>query len=65
MFSTPQLLYMMECEGQLDTSLGKRNAVINELRYNPNLTEELLIQTAHDHDIYDEYEIEILKERLL
>lgn len=64
MFSTPQLLYMMECEGQLDTPLGKRNAVINELQY-CNVTEDLLIQTAHAHDIYDLIEIEILKERLL
>lgn len=64
MFSTPQLLYMMECEGQLDTPLGKRNAVINELQYR-NVTEDLLIQTAHAHGIYDSTEIEILKERLL
>lgn len=54
----------MECEGQLDTPLGKRNAVINELQYS-NVTEDLLIQTAHAHDIYDPIEIEILKERLL
>lgn len=65
MISTPQLLYIMECEGQLDTPLGKRNAVINELQCAIGITEELIRQTALVHDICDETEIEILKERLL
>ena len=65
--SIPFTLYALECEGEIDTPVGKRNKVIKGLRqracWQP-LDENIVREEAAAAGIYDYSEIEYIKSQV-
>ena len=65
--SIPFTLFAMECEGEIDTPVGKRNKVIKNLRqraYWQPLDEDIVREEAAAAGIYDYSEIEYIKSQV-
>ena len=65
--SIPFTLYTMECEGEIDSLIGKRNKVIKNLRQRACwqlLDENIVREEAAAAGIYDYSEIEYIKSQV-
>lgn len=65
--SIPFTLFAMECEGEVDTPVGKRNKVIKNLRQRAcwqSLDEDIVREEAAAAGIYDYSEIEYIKSQV-
>ena len=65
--SIPFTLFAMECEGEIDTPVGKRNKVIKNLRqraYWQLLDADIVREEAAAAGIYDYSEIEYIKSQV-
>ena len=57
MITFPEILYYMECEGDIPTRMGRINAVIKEIKSTPphHISEDEFEQVLNNHDLsYEE-----------
>lgn len=57
MITFPEMLYYMECEGDMPTKTGRINAVIKEIKSTPphHISEDEFEQILNNHDLsYEE-----------
>jgi hypothetical protein len=57
MITFPEMLYYMECEGDMPTRTGRINAVIKEIKSTPphHISEDEFEQVLNNHDLsYEE-----------
>ena len=57
MITFPEMLYYMECEGDMPTRTGRINAVIKEIKSTPphHISEDEFEQILNNHDLsYEE-----------
>ena len=57
MITFPEMLYYMECEGDMPTRAGRINAVIKEIKSTPphHISEDEFEQVLNNHDLsYEE-----------
>lgn len=67
MNDVPFMMYILECEGEIDTPVGKRNKVIKNLRQRACwqlLDEDIVREEAAAAGIYDYSEIEYIKSQV-